>query len=172
MFSDYLALIRFQIELHPGFDVQDLYKLLYQGILGAEHLLTDIDAAKRKLAVEWESQPAELTEPFYEPISPNGKIVRINLRPFKAISADWQEVWQAFYHSAMKFTGEKGRMVETWQQALKWIQERRLPLDWEAACRLDSLLREGGYPAGHHSANYRQRNRPSYRVVSKEKDRN
>jgi hypothetical protein len=164
MFSDYLTLIEYHLQ-RTGFAAEDLYKLLFQGTLGVEHLLSNIDQSRQRLQSEWESQPAEKGEPLYVPVSPDLRLVRLNIRPFKARGADWQELWHLFCATAAQFHGEKNNFIALWQQSLQWIRQGRLPLNPQAAEVLDAVMREQGYPAAHHSAGYRAANRPAYRIV-------
>ena len=46
--------LREQVALHPSMQPQDVVKLLFQAAFGAEHLLTDKDAAFRWLQKEFE----------------------------------------------------------------------------------------------------------------------
>ncbi len=59
-----------QLSLHPSMQPDDIIKLCYQSCYGAEHLLKDVEAAKRYFFLEWESIVAE-DKPLYEEISPN-----------------------------------------------------------------------------------------------------
>ncbi len=164
MFPDYLDLIRHHMHRYPGFSVQDLYKLLFQAILGAEHLLTDVGDAQVWLEQEWESQPPESGEPLFEPVSLDGRLVRLNIRPFKASGADRQTMWLAFY-SASRCRGEKQTFITTWRQSLAWIAQGSIALSAEAACDFDEIQKRGEYPAGRHSQTYRRLHRPAYRLV-------
>jgi hypothetical protein len=167
MFTDYLTLMHYHLELHPGCTPQDLYKLLFQSIHGPEHLLNDIGKAQAWLRQEWEVQPAESEELLCEPVSLDEQVVRINIRPLKALGADWRDLWAMFHSSADEFWADKNEFRETWQQVLEWIKDGRIPLQWSAALELDTALRIRGYPAAHHSESYRRANRPAYRVINR-----
>ena len=65
-----------QFSLHPSMQPDDIIKLCYQVSYGAEHLLQDVESAKRYFFLEWESIAAE-DKPLYEEISPS--YVRLNL---------------------------------------------------------------------------------------------
>lgn len=164
MFPDYLDLIQYHMQRYPGFAVQDLYKLLFQAILGSEHLLTDVAAARMWLEQEWTLQPAESGEPLFEPVSLDGRLVRLNIRPFKASGADRQTMWLAFY-STSHYSGEKEEFITMWQQSLAWIVQGSIALSAEAAYDFDEIQKRGEYPAGRHSQTYRRLHRPAYRLV-------
>ncbi len=164
MFPDYLSLIQYHMQRYPGFAVQDLYKLLFQTILGSDHLLTDAAAAQMWLEQEWESQPPESGEPLFEPVSLDGRLVRLNIRPFKASGADRQTMWLAFY-SASHYSGEKEDFITLWQQSLAWIAQGSIALSAETAYDFDEIQKRGEYPAGRHSQTYRRLYRPAYRLA-------
>ncbi|HPI72849.1 MAG TPA: hypothetical protein PK843_10440 [bacterium] len=164
MFSDYLDLILYHMRSYPGFSVQDLYKLLFQAVLGPEHLLSNAAAAQMRLEQEWASQPAESGEPLFEPVSLDGRLVRLNIRPFKASGADRQTLWLAFY-SASRCCGEKQAFIATWRRSLAWIAQGSIALSAKAAYDFDEIQKRAEYPAGRHSQAYRRLHRPAYRLV-------
>lgn len=165
MCADYLTLINHHIESYRGFQAADLYKLLYQSTLGPEHLLTEVEQARLWLQKEWEQEKAAAAEQLYEPISLDGRLARVHIRPFKAGGHDWQELWSAFYQTCLSWQTDKNSFIEIWQQALHWLREGRLPLSFQQALELDGLQSSRGYPAVRHSESYRRANRPAYRVI-------
>lgn len=59
---------------------QDIYKLLYQGVLGSEHLLKDREQFAVRLKAELADLTADPAEELFEPVRPEGQLCRINLR--------------------------------------------------------------------------------------------
>ncbi len=165
MFADYLTLIDHHLNSYRGFQAADLYKLLYQSTLGPEHLLTDVEQARFWLQKEWVQEAANATEQLYEPISLDGQLGRLHLRPFKAAGHDWQELWTSFYQTCLTWQADKNSFITIWQQALDWIKQGCLSLSVEQAIELDSVQSSRGYPAVRHSESYRLINKPAYRVV-------
>jgi len=164
MFPNYTELIRVHLQLHSGCEIQDIYKLLFQSILGPEHLLKDPAAARERLRLEWEAQPGADDEPLLEPISLDGTIVRANLRPWKAKGVDWLELWNAFFRSAQSIQADKIAFITVWQKSLDRLQE--FPQFAEKnIMQFDEKMRIIGYPVMHHSASYQHHNRPAYRVL-------
>ena len=51
--SQLRVLIRWHLENHESLDIQDVYKMLYQGIMGAEHLIHNVERTKEFLIQEW-----------------------------------------------------------------------------------------------------------------------
>lgn len=67
---------------HPAMEPQDVYKMLYQAVYGAEHLLQDIEAAWNYFQEEYEGvKPGSQVEPLWEQIGE--KVYRVNLRVWK-----------------------------------------------------------------------------------------
>src|SRR5439155_24790316 len=77
-------LVRRHLQLHPEARAQDIYKLVYQGTMGNEIVAADPSAVERRLEREMSDARADGSEPLTEPVSPDGRLVRLNLRPYKA----------------------------------------------------------------------------------------
>src|SRR3990170_2309710 len=76
------SLIRMHEELRPLLRSVDVYKLLYQGIFGVGHILGEgaferLEAETRGLKMDEHTE-----EPLVEPVSIDGSMVRVNLRPY------------------------------------------------------------------------------------------
>ena len=71
-----------QIARYPQMEIQDFYKLQYQAVMGSEHAISSLDAARTWLKRELENLTEGPDEPAVDVISPEGNIVRVNLRPF------------------------------------------------------------------------------------------
>ena len=84
-FKQYLAQ---QLELHPAARVDDVVKLCYQAAFGAEHLLSDLDAARKYFDAEYQRTPAS-DGPLCEMISEG--VCRVNLGAWKnsGMPEDW-----------------------------------------------------------------------------------
>lgn len=161
-FKSWHDVIAWHIHNHPGFYVQDLYKLIYQGVLGAEHLLADVEQARSRFETEWHTQPATTREPLIEPVAVDGTVVRLHLRPCKGMGWRMEKIWQSFYLSAQKTSAAHEEFVATWSEIIK---NPLIPLDRHRIERFDRQMLADGYPPCHHSRQYNDYNRPSYRVV-------
>ena len=49
------ALVGQHLEVYPEMRIADVYKLLYQACMGAEHAITDAESVERWLLTEWDS---------------------------------------------------------------------------------------------------------------------
>jgi uridine kinase len=158
---DYL---RRQARLHPCLQPQDVIKLCYQAAFGAEHLLSDITAARRYFEEEMASIKAS-DEPLVEPISPG--FCRVNLGAWikKGLPPDW--LFTMFVLTAENGdAGNTANMLQLLGVASKLAQEGAFPFsaaEWRAA---RAAYEAGGIRALHHSDIYRKQERPAYRVVS------
>ena len=150
---------------YPLMQVQDLYKLIYQGVMGCEHAMVDADHAREWLSREVEAMGVGPDEPVLDPISAGGRIIRVHLRPYLAAGGDLESSLAAFIRTAEVFHGTAAELQSAWALAERMAEagELRFPA---AELRAFFTRMEGeNYPAAHHSAAYRQSYRPAYRVI-------
>jgi hypothetical protein len=159
-----LTMLHEQMEIHPALHLEDVYKLLYQGSLGIEHLLTDTLAAKQYLDDEWREIPAAGEEPLIEVISPDSQWVRLNLKPYKAAAGNTETVWRAMLRSA-KVTAPREVFLQRWQAFMSLVDEKRLFFDANEVHGFDEKMARAAYRASHHSSDYLERYKPAYRVL-------
>jgi len=162
-------LVREHLRLHQGMGVRDVYKLLFQGIMGVGHILTDEEEAWRQLVEEFETVDASelLGEPLLERVSVNGDVVRVNLRPFKRLGLPLERLFEAMSRSTERIRPDKEEFVDLWRQFIELVRAGRLDFDYEALVKFDEMVRAQGYPPVHHSREYAKTNKPSYRVIEK-----
>lgn len=160
-FKDYLLQ---QIKKHPSIMPQDIAKLCYQAAYGAEHLLSDISAAKRYFDAEFDAVEACEGE-LYEAIS--DKVCRVNLAVWKKRALSRERLFEAFVSSS-KVGGERGDIVSYLDSATELVRNGKCsfsPDEWESFL---SEYKGKGMPAVHHSDKYRKAEKPSYRVIRAE----
>ena len=151
-----------QFELHRSMRPDDVVKLCYQAALGAEHLLTDPDGARRYFNSEFESVD-ERSGALYEKISDD--IARVDLGAWKAKGMPSEWLFNMFYASACPKTDGKKKLVEYLSEAegcFKSVQKSFSYGEWEAF--VNGYINEG-MPSIHHSSTYREAEKPSYRVI-------
>ncbi len=158
-------LIHFHLQTHPEMHLQDVYKLLHQGVFGPQHLVRDPESARSYLRKEWEATEAAGNEALTETVSTDGQIIRVNLRPYKAGGGNWETLWQVLHNSAVIIQPNKNQFVALWQQFVDLCKEQKLPFSAEEAMKLSEETATQGYPALHHSKEYQHANKSSYRVV-------
>ncbi|MCI0696545.1 hypothetical protein L0337_31655 [candidate division KSB1 bacterium] len=152
------------LDQYPAMRIEDAYKLIYQGALGIEHLLTDTTAAINYLHDEWNKIPANEDEPLYEMISPDSQWVRLNLKPYKAAGGHVEAVWRAMLRSSRTATDQK-EFLQRWQEFISLVNEKKLPFDSQELRDFDNRIALAHYPLTHHSQEYTRAYEPAYRVL-------
>ena len=150
----------------PAMQLQDVYKLLYQGVRGPEHLVTTPVEFVARLRAEWTAVLADDTEPLLEHIRPDKGLARVNLRPCKARGGGVDTLAAACLEAARYTWGTRDDLRQVW---LAFVEICRgdpataYPLDEVAA--FSRWLEEQDYPSVHHSERYRELYRPAYRLI-------
>jgi len=160
-------LIQFHIKNHKNLTEKDVYKLLYQGAMGPKHLLANPESAKQYLQREWDSVLPMKDELLFEPVSPDGLVIRVNIRPCKYVFKNYLFLWDALYQTALNFKENHSLFVKTWHDYYKLCAENKLPFSTIKIEELDRQTKENNYPAMHHSRKYSEVNKPAYRVLVK-----
>jgi hypothetical protein len=161
---------------------RDIYKLVHQSVFGPGHIIASAAGARRALkdelaALEVQSTKDKVqsqTEPEFEPIDPEGRLVRVNLRP---ALGHWGQSpcgdsplgvakWlaEALVESARRVKGDPEQMRRRLTAAVRWCRAN-LPLQAVELARIAVETRAADFPALHHSPTYRRAYRPAYRVI-------
>lgn len=151
----------------PELRIEDAYKWLYHATRGGEHALDIETAARLWLEHEWAAlEPPAAGEPLWEPLSADGRIGRLHLRPYRQRGGDLPALHQAFVAGATSFDSSPGRFLRAWRALGRTLtRSPRGYLTGPEWRRLDRLLRAQGYPPIHHSPEYEHARRPAYRVL-------
>jgi hypothetical protein len=162
-------LVREQGRLHRNLGIQDVYKLLFQGVMGVTHILEDREKAWRELQKEFEALDTSdfMEEPLSERVGADGGVVRVNLRLFKRRALSLGRLFEAMVVSTERVRADKDRFVALWTTFIDLVKAGRLDFDCERLIEFDGVVRAGGYPPVHHSREYGEANKPAYRVVQK-----
>ena len=89
---------------YPRMELADVYKLLHQAALGAGHAVSGVDDARGRLRAEAASLGDGPPDPIADPISQDGGLARIHLRPYVAAGRDLDALAHAFIRTAQHFT--------------------------------------------------------------------
>ena len=154
-----------QFSYHPRLEVQDLYKLVFQAALGSEHAILDNAVTYDWLTNEIKKITDKALEPIVEPISPDGRIARINLRPYIAADGDLDALLDAFVRTANEHHGTAEQLQRYWYYAVDMATAGHLLLSPAKLRCFFTRMRIKNFPAVHHSANYKRAYHPAYRVV-------
>lgn len=156
-----------QLQRYPALQIEDLYKLVYQAALGNEHLMTDSAMVHDYLINELASLDTSSLEPLWEEISPDGEVVRLNLRPFKARQGDQRALFHAMRQTARNFEKSPERLEQYWRDLEQMAKSGTLAFETATMQSFFQEMRETGFPAVHHSPVYQEKYAPAYRVILK-----
>ena len=93
-----------QARAAPEVRIEDAYKWLFHATRGGEHAIENEIATLKWLEKEWTTLTAPLPdEPLWVPLTPDGRIGRLNLRPYKAQGGDLLALHHAFVACAASF---------------------------------------------------------------------
>jgi hypothetical protein len=154
------AVLRSHLLRYPFMQFQDVYKLIHQAALGSEHAISSADGARRWLQRELAEMGSGPEESPIDPISPDGQIVRVHLRPFVAQGGDPELLLNAFIRTANEFHGSQQVLNEYWNTAMD--------LQHFPSSEMNEFIESMSvkkYSAVHHSADYERLYRPAYRVM-------
>jgi hypothetical protein len=155
----------------------DLYKLLHQAALGSEHAVRDEQVARDWLEHELAGMGDGPDDPLMDPLSPDGQILRVHLRPYLRAEKDPEILLQAFIRTANEWRGSPPRAgTGTTTEKLKeyGAAARRLAQAGSGSIRREEIeaffakMEEQGFPAVHHSEVYKRLYRPAYRVIARQ----
>lgn len=142
---------------HPGMELRDAIKFLYQSSMGGGHLITDPRGALARLEEEWERTNGDPELPHAEPLG--GGLCRLSLAVCKALGLFPSTVLSLFLGSAETFV----QQPEQLNRSLELLY--RLPFPPEEIGTAIQQYRAAGLPMVGHSEAYRRAFSPAYRIV-------
>jgi hypothetical protein len=164
-FSD---IITDHLRRYPLMGVQDLYKLAYQAVLGAEHASGNPDFIHQRLMQELGGLTEGPSEPLIDPISPDGRILRIHLRPFIQAGGVPLKLSRAFYEGSQAYHGSLDLLALFWLEARQLAAASEIPFKPKELDLYVADRETGGFQPVHHTIAYRAAYKPAYRVILKE----
>jgi hypothetical protein len=150
---------------YPALELSDLYKLAHQAGLGAGHAVLDPAQAQAWLERELSELGEGPAEPLEDPISGDGQVLRIHLRPYLAARGDPARLLTAFLRTANEFEGSKENLREHWAAVERLAYEGGLNFGIEAARSFWERMQAQDFSPISHSRRYRELYKPAYRVV-------
>ena len=141
----------------PAMQPEDVIKFVFQALLGVGHLLSGRDQVTGYIAREMDGLAADPAEPMLELLSPAW--CRLNLRPAGAAHLRPQVIAGLMLTSGhdLPFTRQ-----DVYDCCSRIAQSGEYGLNRDTA--LDMILSEQWLPS--HSASYREKYHPAYRVLS------
>jgi hypothetical protein len=133
--------------------------------MGSEHAIADPEQARAWLEREAGGLGAGPPEPVIDPISPDGCIARVHLRPYLAAGGNLEALLAVFIRTANELSGTKTKLKRRWSVAEQMAEAGELELRAAALRKFFSEMEQNGFPAVHHSEVYTRAYKPAYRVV-------
>ncbi len=151
----------------PEMRIEDAYKWLFHAALGGEHAVLDEAAPRAWMDAEWPTVGRPTPgEREVVPLTPDGRLIRVNMRPYKARGGDPEMLLAVFVQSARSFRGDRKAFVAAWEELGSRLKARGIgKLSYRGWKRLDDEERPKGFAAIHHSSAYERAYHPAYRVV-------
>ena len=157
--------VEVQLAQYPEMSAGDWYKLVFQAAMGLEHLGADSAAVYNYLIAEWNSIEAGHGEPLVEAIAPDTSMLRLNLRPYKAIGGQADQLFGAMQHTVANTEPDAERLEAWWGMLQEEALSNRLLPSVAELKALGADRKEKGWPAEHHSEVYGTVYQPAYRVL-------
>ena len=154
------VVLRTQFAHYPSMQIQDVYKLIHQAALGSEHAISSLESARKWMERELVEMGEGHDEPVVDPISADGQILRVHLRPFVAQGGNPETLLDAFIRTANEYRGDVKTLKNYWNIAAG--------MGYYPAVEMSDFIQSmqaQDYPAVHHSSEYERLYRPAYRVV-------
>jgi hypothetical protein len=152
---------------YPLTGPRDIYKLIYQGVLGSEHLISSPEGFSSYLAEEFAPLLPDPNGRLLEPLRPDQMILRINLRPYKALEKPVDKLIPALLETARLFKGDSIELRDTWRGFVHACEQGTVSgFEPGELHQFTSWLEGLNFPAVHHSDVYMRAYQPAYRLIS------
>ena len=149
-------------EKYPELRAEDIFKFIFQSSFGCEHLVSNESAALEYIKREY----ASLSGGGEERVEKlDGDYSRVHLSCLSD-GLSPETLARIFCLSAKKEGNGAEELIEKLGVATELVREGIIRLDREDFEKRLDEWREAGYPAIHHSDEFRAEYRPAYRVIS------
>lgn len=193
LYLGFRALLQRELMARDVTRPDDLYKFLFQAVMGPGHAVSE-EGALGWLESEWQGLPAvsagaagpdsptsgKAAWPLLQPLRPDGQLVRVHLLPLRNLvgtgvpPSELEPVFSlarerlaiAFARTAADWLTERGLLRGLW---VRVVEDQPLWQERFAVKEMDDFTAEverNGWPAVHHSEEFRFRWAPHYRVVA------
>lgn len=159
--------------LYPQIQLYDIYKSVFQDVIGPEHMIKDSVAVKKYLDKELTHMDSTGCIPAYaEPCGADGNYVRVSLSAVRDGLITEEELLNAFVSSARQKNASNIELLKEQWNAIKEAV-KRTPLYGARGKQetqenfIDSILHTDDVSI-HHSLVYSQEYSPHYRIIARE----
>jgi len=162
----WISLIQEAMQRWPAMAVQDVYKLLYQGVRGPEHIMPDAEIFSSRLRQEIDRLQPDSHQMLLEPIRPDSGLSRIHLRAWMALGKDFDILVQACLEAGKRRWGTPEELQLIWRRFYDLRREGFFPsIHPGQADEFHQWLEIQGYPPVHHSRAFAEQYHPAYRLI-------
>jgi len=161
------SLIKIHLMHYPDMQADDIYKMVYQGVMGPGHLGDDFQKILNYLNREISKIEAAQQIKLVENIAPDSSYIRINLKRFKYDSLSSEKLAAIITESARNSPENPEPFIKIWTGIAKRIENGHLSINQGTFSKFNRYIIENNYPVIHHSKDYIEKYSPSYRVVSR-----
>jgi hypothetical protein len=162
-----LGLIQQHLSWYPLMEPRDIYKLLYQGVMGSEHLISSSDDFTRHLRSEFDHLLSTPSERILEPIRPDQTLLRLNIRAYKNQHRRIDPLISPLLETARSFTGDYTKLKASWTSFIQSCEQGWIfNFSIKEIHQFNAWLEEMVYPSVHHSDTYRREYQPAYRLIA------
>ncbi len=154
-----------EIHKHPRSKVNDIYKFLHQAAFGSEHAIKDTSSARNWLEEEIAGLGSYSNDALIDTLSPDGRLVRINLSRYLKEGFSPKELLNAFIKTANNYNRSIEKFRSYWESALELVSTKKLPFTEKEMDIIFGEQAKENFPAIHHSKEYTSEYKPAYRVV-------
>jgi len=164
---DQVGLIQLHLSWYPLMELRDIYKLLYQGVMGAEHLVSSPEEFTRKLASEFDRLLPDPYGRLLEPVRADQSLLRLNLRIYKSQLGKIEALAPPLLETAHAGTGNPGELRSAWMGFVGSCEQGLILGEKITEIhQFTSWLEKSDFPPVHHSEVYRRQYQPAYRLIS------
>jgi hypothetical protein len=150
----------------PQSEIQDYYKIVFQSVFGAAHLVKDPVSTIEYLNKEWNQMTGDKSIEWTFDISLTIPMVRLNLKRCKAEGIPLPEIAHVFLEGCQNFENPIGsKFPEILQLTCEILASSPFDCTQEELNQKLPLVTERDFPIMHHSRIYRELYQPHYRVI-------
>ena len=148
--------------------IEDLYKLIYQSVMGPKHILQDETQAFQFLQNEMKKSIGKEKDLFVD-IGLENDLVRVNLNVFDEKIGDVRKLFSAMKVTAESIQPDKIKLKNVLEKTKNLFDKNELKFLHHSVWKnFIEKLEEQNFPHISHSDIYRKAYFPSYRIVLKE----
>lgn len=160
------SVIKQHLQLYPEIQPADIYKMVYQGMLGPGHLGADPKMINKYICMELSEIEPDPDADLIENITPDSHFVRINLKKFLDMNLSVDGLAEVVLRSSGDTGNSKADFIHVWENIVHLVNNGKIAINKGAFNKFNRWAEENNYPVVHHSDVYFDLYLPAYRVVS------